>query len=265
MPIYALIPSLFMSLFLGSKSVYLTYERPMAIAISLACLITFDEWLQTVPKSVDLSINCLNLFLDSLKALRIELDQLVLDRFDRLLLSLNLLTIDDSRNKEKRHWIALFLESTENSQLHRCNLLDFLTVLVLILSGKHICMSLRDDSDQEIQQQSDVEDRTQKEEQPLLLIIATKRRVKFTQGSQERYVPLLQIWLQEPVVEVKVFKVDIFSLNDQIASEQYAVPHSTECIGKEEHTDQEDHNEVPHLIDARDDHPHKPTELFEDL
>ena len=73
----------------------------MAIAISLVCLITLDEWLQTLPKSVNLGINSLNLFLDALKAFRIKLYQLVLDRLECLLLPLNLLTIDDSCNEEK--------------------------------------------------------------------------------------------------------------------------------------------------------------------
>ena len=73
----------------------------MAIAISLVCLITLDEWLQTLPKSVNLGINSLNLFLDALKALRVKLYQLVLDRLECLLFPLNLLTIDDSCNEEK--------------------------------------------------------------------------------------------------------------------------------------------------------------------
>ena len=129
----------------------------------------------------------LKLFLSEMLQLFFNIVDLGVKLFDlvTVIVLVELLTVDNLGDKDELFGVRLSRVETQPGVLHHDHLTSFLLVTLGHRRAHEVSECLRDNRDQEIEKQDNVEDSAEEEDEPVTLSVVSKFISELTKGSQE--------------------------------------------------------------------------------
>ena len=169
----------------------------------------------------------------------------------------DLVAADVLRKEDQLGRVVLSLPESIDAVLERLDLNDFLPVTKLDSSLKFLRERLRDDRNEQVEEKNKVKDGAKEPYEPLAFLVELKVAIEFTKGGCVRFLPRDHIPLHVSLVGAcvlrKYSRLKIFSNHEDLLD-------GGEGIGEGNDTDDEDHHETHHVVDAGRYHSDEPRE-----
>ena len=101
------------------------------------------------------------------------------------ILGLSLLSLNDSSNEEHHSRVLFDLVKTVNSVHHVSQLVRFFFVALLLFGRANIVIRLRNDRNQQVKKDDNVEDDAQDKDKEVNIVVTIELDSKFTKGDKE--------------------------------------------------------------------------------